>query len=274
MMWIYDVRHNAWRSINAETPQKDCLTQEQTFRMLILCKQVVLTYCSNHVTWAFNVNKSWTRLRFVDQFVQPPIRQAFSAVTVPDPSTVCQCKESILIFGGKSPTTNTILEDLWELQCVKDEALYSWRQRKEHVSTYDIGHGARYDHVTISAFNSTMMYIYGGYSIDSTHVLEFNNHLLTYNVWSNTWNETHSPFKSDILHGVFLNLPFSMLVYFGHKEIAGYRLIDKRWFPIREIGFDVSTVDIERAPVVAFGSKIWFLDDIHFLVLSMYGICR
>ena len=73
---------------------------------------------ASNQTWMFHgASEKWTALTFTTQV---PIarfgHEAFSHYRTESP---CQCKESLIVFGGKD-VKDLVLNDFWELQCVDD----------------------------------------------------------------------------------------------------------------------------------------------------------
>ena len=267
--WIYNVHHNSWRpSFSDNVPRHNCLSAKQNYTMISLCKEIVMIYCLNGQAWLFEIGSySWRQVQFVEDSLEPLPRRSHSAVAVRDSSGRCKCQESMLVFGGIVSTTSnskekTILGDLWELQCVEEGVLYRWTERvaNKGQTKCETWPQPRYDHLAISAFENTMMYIYGGENDDSSQGESLRN-LLAYNVTSNFWNEISSSLQDQYkihsgLTGVFVDNPEAMLVFCCQQPIIAYNLIQEYWFEILQITFNQKLPHILSPAVAVFGSAI------------------
>ena len=73
---------------------------------------------ASNETWLFNgASERWTALTFTSEV--PPARFGHVAFSYYRNESPCQCKESVIVFGGKD-ANNEVLYDFWELQCVND----------------------------------------------------------------------------------------------------------------------------------------------------------
>ena len=73
---------------------------------------------ASNETWLFNgASERWTALTFTSEV--PPARFGHVAFSYYRNESPCQCKESVIVFGGKD-ANNEVLYDFWELQCVDD----------------------------------------------------------------------------------------------------------------------------------------------------------
>ena len=77
----------------------------------------------------------------------------------------------------------TILEHFLELQCVEEGVLYRWTERVANTdqTKCETWPKPRYNHLALSVFENTMMYIYVGENNDSSQKGSLCN-LVAYNV--------------------------------------------------------------------------------------------
>lgn len=77
--------------------------------MISLCDKIVVIYQyqaksglpSGNDVWIFNVDgEFWHKIGFSQQSHLPTARRGHSAVVVSNPTSRCQCKESMLMYGG------------------------------------------------------------------------------------------------------------------------------------------------------------------------------
>ena len=78
--------------------------------------------------WLFNgENEEWTVLQSLTK--GPEARYGHKTFTQYKNKSTCQCKESMFVYGGVSPSSKVPLEDIWELRCVDDRSMkYQWIQ--------------------------------------------------------------------------------------------------------------------------------------------------
>ena len=78
--------------------------------------------------WLFNgESEEWTVLQNLTK--GPQARYGHKTFTQYRNKSTCQCKESMFVYGGMSPSSNVHLEDIWELRCVDDRSMkYQWIQ--------------------------------------------------------------------------------------------------------------------------------------------------
>eukprot|EP00118_Oscarella_pearsei_P002115 m.9577 g.9577 ORF g.9577 m.9577 type:complete len:1224 (+) comp21448_c0_seq1:590-4261(+) len=73
--------------------------------------------------WLFDGrNLTWRQIHPNGKGIAP--RSGHIAVVVRQPNSSCQCKESMLVYGGYS--SGHAFSDLWELRCIEDGAHYEW----------------------------------------------------------------------------------------------------------------------------------------------------
>lgn len=166
--WLYSPETDSWREL--VLPVRPKVNAFHT--MVTLCGETVILFggetegsqCCNE-TWIFAVSERKWKL------LQPKIRNnassrdfpfltprcSHAAVVIEQSTSPCHCKQSMLLYGGKT-TRGMTFSDLWELRC----------------KSYDDASGFKFEWIflgnkfpelkkpaAISAFNHTVVYIYG-----------------------------------------------------------------------------------------------------------------
>ena len=89
--------------------------------------QMTKSWRNDNRLWLFNgENEEWTVLQNLTN--GPQARHGHKTFTQYKNKSTCQCKESMFVYGGVSPS-KVRLEDIWELRCVDDRSMkYQWIQ--------------------------------------------------------------------------------------------------------------------------------------------------
>ena len=90
---------------------------------------------ASNETWLFSgASEKWTALTITTEV--PRARFGHEAISHYRTESSCQCKESVIVFGGKD-AYKSLLHDMWELQCVDDRneasAKYRWVELKTNL---------------------------------------------------------------------------------------------------------------------------------------------
>ena len=90
--------------------------------------QLTRSWRNDNRLWLFNgENEEWTVLQNLTK--GPQARYGHKTFTQYKNKSTCQCKESMFVYGGVSPSSEVPLEDIWELRCVDDRSMkYQWIQ--------------------------------------------------------------------------------------------------------------------------------------------------
>ena len=141
--WIYSPKTASWTRLSREDGHIDSIrhfSQLLANSITTLCGTRVIAFAgargeyglgeASNETWLFNgASEKWTALKFTTAV--PTARFGHEAFSHYRAESTCQCKESVIVFGGND-VNNEIVRDFWELQCVDDRnetnMKYRWVQ--------------------------------------------------------------------------------------------------------------------------------------------------
>ena len=146
--WIFSPRTASWTRLSTSGIGDD---EVKHFSKLVansitsLCGTRVIAFAgvrsdyndaeASYETWLFSgASEKWTALTITTEV--PRARFGHEAISHCRTESSCQCKESVIVFGGKD-VYKKLLHDIWELQCVDDRneasAKYRWVELKTNL---------------------------------------------------------------------------------------------------------------------------------------------
>ena len=148
--WIFSRRTASWTRLSTSGIGDDEVTIKHFSKLVAnsitsLCGTRVIAFAgarsayngveASNETWLFSgASEKWTALTITTEV--PRARFGHEAISHYRTESSCQCKESLIVFGGKD-AYKKLLHDMWELQCVDDRneasAKYRWVELKTNL---------------------------------------------------------------------------------------------------------------------------------------------
>ena len=246
--WIYTAATNSWRSIWENKKKLPHATSGHT--MVTLCRSTVFLFggatCEDvtplffNDTWSFsNKNESWHHLELETVDIAP--RSYHAAVPVYQRESNCNCRESMLVFGGSKIfdvsqayfENQTLFNDLWELRCESNR--YRWIRLDSEIETWRDKPSSRFKPASAS-FHDTM-YVFGGCTFGLADKLEIcipKKDMWTYSTGNKMWKRLDDADWSPV-DGMLQAALVNRTSYLTFENVTGILLCCKKPFRFYDI---------------------------------------
>jgi hypothetical protein len=279
MTWIYTPASNTWRSIlgNWSLP----LVYGHT--MVTLCGRKVFLFGGRKInqrttdhslvntTYVFDgETESWYGVKAESDngVVSPRSYHAAANVYQTESDRKCQCKESMLVFGGShlwdvkyrpKGESNKTFNDLWELRCTGNG--YRWI-RLSPSNPDSNKPSERY--MPSSASSDDVMYIFGGCYFGRHDKCIPYNDLWSYDIRSKQWQSLAAlQSVKGLLRLAYINRPayksfngVSGLVLCCRKPFYFYSTQNRTWYPLDMLSSDENYFDLVDSSVAVVQKNV------------------